>query len=767
MSLRPFHHQRPLVSVSLAYGLGVWAGVSFAWRPGLAAAGMGASCLACFFLRRDGRKMIVGVMAAFLFLGLLLAGGAAHPLLPEEGKYQITAVLSTDAELRENDTAAAYLEQATAEQDGKVTPLGRLYWTYTPDANAPFLPVEGDRVAFTASLYHPRGQVNPFGFDFRMYLLQKGVTLGASGAKDWTRLGHPGRGVSSFLFHIRQALTQRVRLIFGEDSALPEALLLGQRSQLPEETVQGFSDAGTAHLLAVSGLHVGLLAGMLMIPLRHFLPPKKRAAVLGAFLLVYCALLDFSAPVVRASLLMVFAAWRRVTRRAPDPLTALSAAFLLLLLVRPLDLFSASFQLSFCAVLGIVVFGGLFPQPQGRSLVRTAAEAWRTTVTATAGVALPTIQIFHRFSLIGLLVNPFACAFFSLLLPVYFTVTAVGCLWLQGGWALAGLVNPVTRGLVAAMTWLGEKPFASVRLPALPWFCVLALALAWLLISRYVARPGKWKLPFALLAVLLSFGAWRLTVCRDVQFVQLAMGQADAAVLMDGGETAVIDAGLYGGDLASFLLANGRQADHLILTHLHSDHCRGILQLLKEKIPIGAVYLPQGAEEQLIDPQCLDMIQGLRERGIPVYHLKSGDTVSLPRSTLTAVWPQGDTVRPGQDANRYCLALLCELDGVKLLTCGDLTGDFEQYAALDADILKVAHHGSGKSTGDGFLDAVTPKTALITDSGNSASLPHPDTLKRLRERGIQVYQTGKAGAVTITVRRGEAALITFLPQQIE
>ena len=765
MSVRPFHHQRPLVSAALAYGLGVGAGVSFIWRPLLYVLAFAAAVTATLLLPHAGRKRIVGFMACFLFLGMLLGGWKSHPALPPEGKYRVTGVMACDATLRDDGTASGYLDGAVLKtEDGEIC-IGKLYWTYTPDSAEPFLPEEGDKVSFDATLYHPSGQVNPYGFDFRMFLLQKGVRAGVSGARDTAILGHPGRGLSSVLYRIKEKLTARVRLIFGADSALPEALLLGQREHLPEATRRGFSDAGAAHLLAVSGLHVGLLAGLLMIPLRRLLNPKRRFFALGAFLFFYCALLNFSAPVVWASLLMLVGAWRRVIRRAPDPLTALCAAFVLILLFRPLDLFSSGFQLSFCAVLGIVAFSHFFSRLERDSIGGTVLLAWQATVCATLGVFLPTVQTFHRFSVIGLALNPFACAFFVLLLPVYLLVTAVGCVWLPGGLWLAKLANPVTRGIAGAITWLGRLPFATVRIPALPWYSVIALVLTLVLLTRFTVWPRKKKLLAGVLALVISFGVWRLTLCRDVQYIQLAMGQADAAVIADGAETAVIDAGSYGGDLASYLLSTGRKADHLFLTHLHTDHCAGVEQLLESEVPIGKVYLPEGAEEQQVDEACLLLLNKLKSQGIPIVYLSAGDTVSLPRSTLTVTWPVSGTVPSGQEANRYCLCLLCSLDSVKLLSCSDIPGAYERYTALDADILKAAHHGSKSSSGEEFLKAVSPQAVLLTTSRMSSVLPNPDTLKRLQDTGAGIYATGQTGAVTVTVKQGKAEITTFLQKE--
>ena len=766
MTLRPFHHQRPLFATALAYGVGLWAGVRFAWRPVLGLAGLGFSILACFLLPAAGRRRVVGCMAAALFAGMLAAGAVSHPSLPPAGRYQVTGTLSSDAVLREDGTAAAYLEDASlSSEESPARRVGRLYWTYTPDPEAPFLPREGERVSFTGKIYHPQGQVNPYGFDFRLFLLQRGIVLGASGAADAQALGHPGRGAASFFYALRAGLSQRIDAVFGEGSALPRTMLLGLREDLPQDVTRGFSSAGVAHLLSVSGLHVALLAGALLAPLRRFASVRVRFLVLAAFLLLYCALLDFSAPVVRASLLMLLAQGRRMVRRAPDPLTALSAAFLGILLFRPLDLFSASFQLSFCAVLGMILLMPPLKRLLQRARPRFVREGLAATLSATAGAALPTIQIFHRLSLIGLVINPLACAAFGVLLPAYAAVLLVGCVFLPAGQALAIPVNAAAGGLVTALKTLGQLPFATVRIPFLPWYCVGTLAAAAWLCTRYIPWKGKKKLLLGLAAVVLAFGGWRLSICRDVQYVQLAMGQADAALILDGAQTAVIDAGKYGGDVAAYLLSTGREIDQLFLTHLHSDHCLGVQEILAEEIPIKAVYLPLGGEEQQVDEACLDVMRTLREKDIPVYFLQAGDEIATRRVRISVTWPRADTLRTGQDANRYPLALLCDLDGVRLFSASDLSGLFETYAARDADILKTAHHGSKSSTGEAFLSIVSPRAALITGSTGSALLPHADTLSRLARADIPVYNTGDWGALTITVRGGEGQLVPYLERK--
>lgn len=762
MKIRPFHHQRPLCAVAVFFGVGVLCGARFAWRPVWYGSGLLACVLAALLLRACGRKCVAGLMGCALFGGMLLSGAAAHPALPPVGKYEVSGVVSADAELREEGRVRCYLENVALHGDAETISGLRAYWTYTTDEEAPFLPLEGEAVSFTAKLYHPSGQMNPYGFDFAMYLHQRGVTVGLTGAREPSATGRPGRGARSLCYQARKWLTGRARAVFGADSALPEAMLLGVKEQLPDETQRAFSETGIAHILAVSGLHVSLLTAALLLPFRGRLSPRGRLLATAIVTALYCALLDFPAPVVRASILMTLWQLRRAARRAPDGLTMLAAAFMLILILRPLDLFSVGFQLSFCAVLGMTAFGA--PLRARLSFLRRDGliNAAATTISASVGVAIPCVQAFHRLSLLGLAVSPIACAAVGVLLPVYFALLLIGCVWLPAGQWLAAPVAAATRWLVAGVRRLSALPFASLRLPSLPWYVVLALAVAGVLATRYVVLPARKKALLACVLAVLSLGVWGAAQERGVRYTQLSAGQADAAVICDGRETVVIDTGEYGGDLANYLAAYGRGIDHLVLTHLHGDHCGGVKQLLEAEVSIRAAYLPQGALAAEIDESARALLLALGEAGVPIREIARGDTIQTRRVTLTALWPLRDAVRPGLNANQSALALLCEMDGVRLLTMSDVGQPGEAYAAVPADMLKVAHHGSKTATGAEFLAIVSPQAAVVSANAPGGALPHPDTLERLASAGVFVYNTGVSGAVEAVVREDGFSITPYL-----
>ena len=561
----------------------------------------------------------------------------------------------------------------------------------------------------------------------------------------------------------------------GADARIAMAMLFSDREGMTDEEDQAFRTLGIAHILAVSGLHVGLLGGMLMALLDRLRMRRAwQLPIVAVFLLDYCALTGFTASSIRAAVMLLLVLIARTLGRKPDPLTTLAAAMLVVLALNPLQAYAAGFILSFASVAGITLLFPVFrdalervlPQPEpvkyarrsrwrrftdwlGRTLGRPA-ELIAISLSAQLGVLAPTAVFFNRLPLYGVFINLLVVPYTAILVAAFalaLLLSPVPLLGMGMGWLAAVL----GKGLLWAVELMSALPYASVRVPTVPAAISCALAACLIVFSRRVRlKPLKRLLCAALCAIIGIAGAYAARPA-ELRYIQLAVGQADAALVMDGDKTIAIDVGVDGAATLDYLLYEGRDVDALILTHLHYDHAGGVQALLENSVRIRHAYLPVNAEKQQIDAQTLAMVDLLREAGVPITELAQGDELRYNRAVIRALWPVRQSVRSGQDANELPLVLSVSLDGYTILCASDLTCDYEPYAAAPCDVLKVAHHGSNESTSADFLAYVQPELALISCSSGSRSLPGAELLERLREYGVPVARTDTAGDITIAV----------------
>ncbi len=774
----PFYAARPLVCATLCYGAGVLLGASrpFQW---LWVWGLLAACLLALVWFLSGRKTALGIFPALFFLGLVWASVCANPVRPPEGNYAFTGIVEGRVRYKEDGQVACTLSHVTL--DG-LSLAGSAYWTfYAREGEVPPVLENGSRVSFSGKLYHPGGLQNPHGFDFDMYLKQRNISVCLYG-QDGLQIT-PTQSVwdGSIAYRLRTALTQALYKTMGGKASLASVMLLGADDQLPEEAREDFRITGTAHVLSISGLHVAYLAAMMVWLLKLFrLSPKTRFFIVAVFLAAYSWLVGMSAPVIRSMLMFLAYLGARLLGRAHDPLTSVSAAFLAFLLVKPLDLLSPGFQLSFGAVLAMLILGEplfkwqkkRFPGKRQRMhgrIRRFLYRQWENIkalpvlgLTAQIGVALPLAAWYHEISLLGIFVNLLVIPYVSVLILAYLLALVLSPLGIIGQ-AMGTLAGWLTDALLVMVDIAADVPGMAVTVPSPTLPVVLGIIAFLLLLSPYVLCRGRKRALLLVSAAVFAMGSGLAFTNRDVRYIQLSIGDADAAILEDGAYTAVIDTGETGTEVADYLRGEGRSVDALILTHLHMDHAGGLARLLEEEIDIQCVYIPEGAETAQPDAEGLMQLAMIRNAGIPVKTLRAGDKLTSPRTKLTVLYPQKGTVRPGQDANHSSLVSYLQMENVSLLTTGDITGEYEMYAASKADILKVPHHGSANSTYDDFLNAVDPKTALLSCSGLGA-LPSLKTVERLTGHKIPLYRTDQSGAVTLLVQGNSFQVQPFLKE---
>lgn len=701
------------------------------------------SLIAARLSRRWLRSL--SMMLLCLCTGALLGWHAWNPTLPPEGEYRVEGVIVQELTVQEDGQVQTCLSGVTLNGE----PITDAYWTFYLDEDETLPPelIPGVKINIAAQVYHPKGQQNPGGFDFREYLLQRNIHIGIYGAEELSvSAGHSIQGWAAALRH---RLTLRLMDIMGAESGVyAAAMLLGTRDFIARDDRTAFSELGIAHILSISGCHVAVLAGLMLLLLRP-LPVRRGVRVMLEALLLgfYCLLTGGSAPVVRASGLLL---WRELTRlqhRQPLPLHLLCVTAILQLLFNPTLLTGASFQLTYGAMLGLQL---IFPKLKQLRHCRSdwGSRLWNGltgAVSVQIGILAPQLYWFGELPLLSILLNMFVVSLAGGLISLYWlTLAALPVPGLNG--LLGTLADLATKVMLWGVRSLASFEFTSLWTRQADFIVISGCLLLCLGLSTLIPSAcRKTRRVLLLTGTCLTLSILLPLPHHSTVYTQLSVGSADAAVLQDRHMTVVIDTGEDGQALASYLHQRRECIETLIITHLHTDHAGGIRALLDVGIPVKRCYLPTAADIPVIDPELLPLLAELADTGTELCTLSRGDTIALPSGQLTVLWPVAERVFPQHDANDTCLVLHADISSTSLLLTGDLSGQYERYVQTPVDILKIAHHGSDSSTSPAFLTATAPQLLLLSNGDE-------DRDARLRERtgDIPLYDTEAQGAITIT-----------------
>ncbi len=595
--------------------------------------------------------------------------------------------------------------------------------------------------------------------------LRAGVILARDVEVVETRV--PGLGPA--LARVRRAGVARVERRFAREGDLVAALVFARRDGLSREVREAFAATGTAHLLAISGFHVGVLAGSIIWLAGRVVPPRRAVAAGAGAAWAYVAVLGFPDAATRAALLLTLVGVGRWVGRPVSAAGALGTALLTLVLLDPGVAGRIGAQLSFAGALGLAVWARPWTAravaawtarrgdpPGGR--MRAALEAVVVTVAATVATLPFVAWHFERVSTVALPASLGATPLVALALPSVLAALVLDALSLPG----AAVAATGAEGLLGlARVWV--EAWAAV--PGASWALarpdVVAAAggagVGWWLALR---RPG---VGVAVRGVVVAAGAvaglsaWPVSghLLRNgsLEVHMFDVGQGDAFGLRTpGGRWVVVDAGPPSGVrlAADLRRAGARTLDLLILSHPDADHVGGASALL-DAFPVGAVVGPgtvrgAGPWRDAVDRAVAD--------GTPWRLASRGDSLSLDGVSIRVLHPPPGDAR-ARDPNEASLMVEVVWRGVSILFTGDAPVSAEREV-LDrlggVDVLKAGHHGSATSTDPALLDHVRPRVALVSvGRGNRYGHPDPEVLARLRERGVEIWRTDERGAVRLRV----------------
>lgn len=682
------------------------------------------------------RVLVLLALAAAL-LCALLSFGEMDRLPQEERSGQLTAVIK---EVKDDRLVLTEAELDGEEIDGNIL-------FYSQPCGCEMQP--GMRVEMEVVLEPLKSSVNPHGWDDRTWYIYKGAVYTCDGEIS----AHSAYAPTTLRGVVRGAMLKHTAELWtGEEGSVIGALLLGDEGGMTEETQEAFRRSGAAHLLAVSGLHVGFVA-MLVLLMFGWMRRNSVGQLIVVFVCMglYSLAAESAFSVFRAMLMLAMGLIAGHVGRKADGLTSLAAAVLIALILDPMEILRAGFLLSVSAVLGILMLGGRLDQLMERVVrIKWLRSSVAVSLAAQLGAMPVQLAMFGTVNVLSLLTNliavPLAAGIVMLGLP-----TVLLHMLLPAAAAFPGAaVDLMARLLTMMCEAVAGINFAQISVEAPPIFVLVCMMGLLYLCSPYFMEHGK-RGRIVCAAVVLSAAAVSLALWLPGEMreskdkaVFLSVGTADCAVLQSEKGCVMIDTGWSGSQAVRYVQGENRKLNAVILTHADSDHAGGLENVLRS-VEVGAVFVPKSMSLEGME----DALAAAKECGVPIMELCAGDCMDVGAYEMEVLSPEH--VREGKE-NEDSLVLKVTHGNTVLLMTGDVTAAAEERLTLpDCDILKIPHHGSATGTSDALLDKARPEDAVISvGTPNRYDFPREDVLIRLNERNVSVWRTDEDNAVVVT-----------------
>ena len=620
----------------------------------------------------------------------------------------------------------------------------------------------GDHLVCSARL---RRSDQRYGEHYDLYL-SRDIYLTAT-AKSDIQISSGGFDVRTVPARVNRAVSSMVDRIFPPDTAgFMKSLMLGDKQDLYADTALyvSMSRAGFLHIVAVSGMHIAFLIGLIQLLMGN----TWRSSLLCLGLVWFFVLVTGSSPsAVRAAIMQSFLLLAPLVRRENDPATSLATALALILAFNPYSASSVSLQLSFSAMAGILCLA----EPLRDLISRTLPEHWaerlrRSISTAASSLAVMAFSVpimvwhFGSVSLLSPLTNILGLWAVSFCFCGGYLRCLLGFLFLPAGAVAAWLVSWLARYLFLVARAVSAIPFAVLYVRGLgPFLWIVLVYLLFLFAARSRFSGGmKLLLPLVLasLCLALLLGVTRRTYSAGDGVISVVdVGQGQSIAVFSGDKTVVIDCGGLneignaGETMGAYLRSCGRdQVDLLLLTHLHKDHCNGVVMLM-ELVPVRQIILPAGLEDE--DEQWEAIRAAAQRHGTQILYLRDDTELTLGGIGLRLFRRGGSG-----DANERCMMMVVSLGSYDMLVTGDsskITEEelLERCPLRDLELLIVGHHGSRYASSGKLLGTIGADTAIISVGNNNYGHPTYETLERLKAYGYTVFRTDLNGTVELFI----------------
>jgi competence protein ComEC len=737
------------------------------------------------FLRWRGKSDFVNyaLYAGVLCVGALSYGvevrtASMRAVLPRGSEEPVQLEGIVDAEPIPKTAAVQFLLTTSKfVQQGRTIDEPRrmmmLVRTRNPDSLASSIEM-GIHLRATGLLEPPPRPRNPGDFDYGRYLRLNDVdgVVRVSHANELQVLEvDDDVGLAQLLRRTRSALLAMIdRYHSDREASFLKGVLLAERGEIPLEVKQSFVDTGTIHILAVSGLNVGIVAVVLHVAL-GLLRLQRRWVTIATIisLLFYMELTGAPASVVRATIMALVVLTGTLFERKADIYNSLGVAAILMLVIDPRQLLDVGFQLSFAAVVSIVALypilenflRRLFDRFKQITFVDWFLKLFAVSLAAQMGTLPFTAFYFERVSLIALLANlfvvPISTANISLgMMTLVFSFVSD---WIASCYAI--LNEHLTAFLLNLVAVAAKVPYAFFETAGLNGsFPLVYYAGVVALFGLHGPRGFFRSASIVLLtANALLYASLFEPIQRGLKVTAIDVGQGDAIfVRFPNGKNMLIDAGPKGigydaGEriVGPFLRRQGiKKLDAVVLSHAQSDHIGGI-QYLLEHFEVGTLV---EADTAASSTMYRDVITAASKAGVPRRIVGLGSILELDTTSRVYVLHPLMPSDRSRNLNNTSIAMKVVYGHTSMILVGDAEREAEDAMRrrygnfLNAHLLKVGHHGGATSSTSEFVDCVAPRFAIISvGKNNKFKHPSPEVLQRLRARKVEYYRTDEEGAI--------------------
>ena len=771
----------------------------------------------CVFAHRKSRYGLpVFLFVAGMFAGVLRMGAEQTVFSREEEffweEYEDGVVLQgTVQSVKEKDGTLEVVLKNCETEDADGETLRSVLCYLNEDSE---FPAVGEKIRVFGEGKAADPARNPGVFDHQLYCRAKGIS-GIIYADGYTGMGGKVHIVSDSLYRIRRQLSGRLKLIaLPEDAGILSAVLLGEKEDLDSAVYELYRKNGISHLLAISGLHISIVGlGIWKLFRKGGAGFWISGIFAGGFLIAYGMMVGSGPSVVRAVSMAGLSFLAAAAGRTYDLPTAMCIPALGLLLTHPYLLTQASFQLSFLAVISLVYPGRLF-SARGETFFtneKFSAAASAFFVSLSLQMVTAPVVCWHSFGIpvYGVFLNLLVIPLMTYVVLSGFIGLGLSFLSVSAGGAMLGGAHYILKLYEVVCNGIGKLPGAELVLgqPEV-WKigCYYGLVVSGAIIyergmkiaEKFHEKKHKskekseesvlnlWKtrilidrkhrLVFLCAAWLLAF--FFLLPSRPAGFsvTFLDVGQGDGIVLRCASRTILVDCGSSQqksvGEkvLVPYLRSQGvTYVDLAVMTHGDQDHINGIRYLLEHPesgIRLGGLMMPKAGNDEIYGK----MAELAKEQEIPVYYAAAGDRIENIAGKgmyMECLSPEGE--EKFSDRNEESLVFRVTYDRFSMMLMGDLeTGGEENLVESGVlspvTVLKAGHHGSATSSGESFLEKLSPEiTVLSYGRKNRYGHPAKEVKERLGNIGSEILETGISGAVMIEIDGKKMKVRTMLP----